>query len=253
VLLARPRPALGVRYDTWLSSTLGVGCWTVCPRTDGERALEDVGDADFVSARCAVDDLRNLDALTGQGLRVVDTALLLSVGPILTDSGLSSPSSCAEFSVGLAEEPDADTIAQMASHSLTQSRFHLDPRFPNDLASKIKYEWGKALALGERGDRCMVARQGKQVRGFLGVVSPDSSPRISIVDLIAVDPEVRSQGVGRLLVNALLRDAVSGGYRVQVGTQAANTRAVAFYEALGFRLHSAQYVLHSNWPLRSSE
>lgn len=231
---------------------LGVNCWSVRPRPDGERELESLGDSEFVSARCEVADTQTLDALVGHGLRIVDTALLLSVDPKLINSTPSSGLSCADVTVGLAQVPESETVAQMASRSLTLSRFHLDHQFPAELASKIKYEWGKALALGLRGDGCMVARQGGQIRGFLGVATPTSSPGLSVVDLIAVDPEFRNHGIGRLLLGALLRDAAASGHQVQVGTQAANTGAVRFYEGLGFRLRSAQYVLHSNWPLRGT-
>lgn len=57
-----------------------------------------------------------------------------------------------------------------------------------------------------------------------------------VIYKLYVHPEVRSQGIGPQLIDALVRQLPSGTERVLIEHVAANQRAAAFYERDGFRV-----------------
>ncbi len=62
----------------------------------------------------------------------------------------------------------------------------------------------------------------------------DIGPQDILIDYIATSPEHRSQGVGTQLIT-FIRDTL--GYKqIQLETYSKNTRALAFYERLGFKV-----------------
>lgn len=74
------------------------------------------------------------------------------------------------------------------------------------------------------------------ISGFPSTALPvlDRPPVARISDLY-VAPELRRQGVGRALVEAFVAGARAGGHpQIEVGTLTADTRAVAFWKAMGF-------------------
>lgn len=67
----------------------------------------------------------------------------------------------------------------------------------------------------------------------------DGARRIS---LLAVRETKRDLGLGKLLVNGVLKTAPFGLWRVKVSCR--NHRAVRFYESIGFRVKSVETVFH---------
>lgn len=62
-----------------------------------------------------------------------------------------------------------------------------------------------------------------------------SGPRTATIGNLWVDPAWRRRGVGRALVDAFVAAASEAGYPViEVGTLTLDTRAVAFWRAMGF-------------------
>jgi ribosomal protein S18 acetylase RimI-like enzyme len=86
----------------------------------------------------------------------------------------------------------------------------------------------------------IVAEDSDGVCGFLQLLrARDGS---TIIDLIAVDERGRGRGLARAMIALVANDRGTGALRV--GTQLANRPSLSLYEALGFRMTSAAYVLH---------
>jgi ribosomal protein S18 acetylase RimI-like enzyme len=91
------------------------------------------------------------------------------------------------------------------------------------------------------GDPCPAG--GSRVIGFiLGIPGRENDgdgdrvPGLLHISLVAVAPDRWGEQVGRLMVEAILRDAAARGYRcAQLWTQADNPRANRLYRGLGFR------------------
>lgn len=97
------------------------------------------------------------------------------------------------------------------------------------------------------GSGCVfVAEQDGEIAGFVGVRTIEAPPAPALVsrttayvDIIAVDEQVRSQGVGRLLMTAVVEWARSNGIgELELDVFDWNTHAIAFYETLGMHSRS---------------
>jgi GNAT superfamily N-acetyltransferase len=93
------------------------------------------------------------------------------------------------------------------------------------------------LSQGERG-ACWVAEGEGRLCGYLLAVfmfSLEHGGLMAEIDELFVSPEMRSAGVGTLLVAAAERDLAGRGLvRLQLQLAADNERARLFYERLGF-------------------
>jgi ribosomal protein S18 acetylase RimI-like enzyme len=238
--------------DTWLTDVLGVEAWSVDHATHPEGSAvialtEPFAGPAFLTAKVPAHDTLTVKRLIELGFHLVDTALTLRLDSRRVPESVYQPSPDTPiWSVSDATPEDADSVGLIASEALITSRFHLDPGIASEVASAIKSAWARSLALGHRGIGCRVVQDVNGVQGFLGTVQGKDGQGILIIDLIAVRPESQGRGAGAALVRDFLSRAQGQGALAQVGTQAANTKAVRFYERLGFTLASATYVLHAH-------
>jgi GNAT superfamily N-acetyltransferase len=104
------------------------------------------------------------------------------------------------------------------------------------LADDSESQLEEYLELG----RVLVARREDRVIGHLQLV-PTTTPGQIEVKNMAVVSEERRTGVGRALVAAALRRCSAEGWsRIVVGTAAADTGNLRFYQRVGFRLTSIE-------------
>lgn len=225
-----------LKPDSWLSAILGCPAWRIDHGATGEpfaalRAAAPV----FAYAKLKVQHISEVSQLTDAGFRVVDTALTF-------DGAISgSPGDRVRF----AEPEDSRAVSRIAGSAFRFSRFHLDPLVPNGIADTIKSAWAANYFEGKRGDGMVVAERNGCVAGFLQLIW--SAPDCLVIDLIGVDSAWQGQGIGRdMILYAACHGTGDGRVPagMMVGTQAANAPSVRLYESLGFRLASAQYVLH---------
>ena len=114
-----------------------------------------------------------------------------------------------------------------------------------EIANAIKSEWAANYFCGKRGDGMVVAEQDRQVVGFVQLLW--HADECLVIDLIGVDSPHQGEGIGRDMIGYAFHHGIGDDRRpsrIRVGTQAANTPSVRLYESLGFRLITAQYVLH---------
>ena len=142
---------------------------------------------------------------------------------------------------------DREEVLRIAESSFQFSRFHLDPRIPNDIADRIKRRWVESYFDGTRGDVLYVAYLRGQAVGFLAtMITSDRQGEIAVIDLIGVDRNARGLGVGASLVSYFEKEWLDQFRVLRVGTQAANTSSIRFYENQGFRVRSSEYILHAH-------
>jgi ribosomal protein S18 acetylase RimI-like enzyme len=228
--------------DIWLSSLFGFPAWRVCSRIVGQSlAMLQDGSRQFAYAKLDVADIAKSTTLTDLGFRLVDTALSFSGMPQgRTVSGMR-----------FADSGDRDVVATIAGQSFRFSRFHLDPQVPVTLANEIKAAWAANYFAGQRGDGMVIAEDEGQVAGFLQLLWAGD---VLVIDLIGVAPHRQGRGIGRGMIQHAARHGTGDGRipaRMLVGTQSANTPSVQLYESLGFRMASAQHVLHYHGSIES--
>jgi GNAT superfamily N-acetyltransferase len=111
-------------------------------------------------------------------------------------------------------------------------RASLRPLF--ELAEDSASQLDQYLEVG----RVLVARRGDAILGHLQLVRGAQPGEIELKSL-AVVPEERGTGLGRILVrSAVQRTASEGWLRMVVSTAAADTGNLRFYQRVGFRLRS---------------
>lgn len=132
---------------------------------------------------------------------------------------------------------DRLSVEQVAGRSFQFSRFHLDPRFGPAAGNRIKAAWVGNFFEGQRGDHLWVLEERNRLAGFVLLFE---GPEGVTVDLIAVDPAFRGQGLGQ----ALLRASEIPGKRIQAGTQEANRPSCRLYERSGYTVCKEEHVYH---------
>lgn len=232
---------LTVKSDSWLSSVTGIDCHKVSFTQEPHGEYFQRPDANsFFTARINGSDVKTVNTMVDRGFQLIDTAVTLACDSSRWSRNTDNYE--AKVIVEDASHLDLAEVVSIASSGFRFSRFHLDPNFPNAIADEVKSQWARNLVLGKRGDGCLVARRNGKVVGFLGFLC-DQHGRLAI-DLIAVEEATRGQGVGSALVWGLRYSAYEQGRPAIVGTQIANRISMRLYESLGFRFHSADYVLH---------
>lgn len=216
--------------DPWLAGIMDRPVHRVAVGPDGGDVLN--APRGFYYARIATDDVIAAHRLAALGFRVVDTGVTLEWR---TEAGGTNASG-----VRHARPEDLEAVMGLARRGFSQSRFHLDPAIPKELADEIKSRWAGNFFSRSRGDHMIVAEAEGRVAGFLQLL--DAADGALVIDLIAVDPAVRRRGLGRTMIGYASRLAKKPLMRV--GTQVANTGSLRLYENLGFRTVASSYLMH---------
>jgi ribosomal protein S18 acetylase RimI-like enzyme len=229
--------AVGLTADRWLSELLGRPAWKLDPDVaDPAAAVARAGEGPgFFFTRVPAGEVSALRRFENAGFHVVDTTIGLEVPSAVLASAARQPG------VRLAKPSDRDAVSSLAARSFQWSRFHLDPAVPDTVADRSRAEWVSNFFVGARGDALVVAELDQNVAAFLLLLGPESG--ILTIDLIAVDRERRRNGLGAACIGFAAAHFAEAR-TLRVATQAANVPSLRFYENLGFRTVSSQYVLH---------
>lgn len=226
------------KRDTWLTELWGRPCYQVNIDSQGEPWEEVKSQNPGVFAFAKVDPkaLMHVAILQESGFYLVDTNVQLKY----TGTDYPDLPELDGLEIRDAVETEAKLLSQQAGKSFEFSRFHLDPRFPDDMADRIKSEWVLNYFKGQRGDQMVVALYRGKPAGFVQLLIRDT---IWTIDLIAVFPEFRKLGIAKRMILFCckrFRDLDHG----LVGTQLVNLPSIGLYESCGYRFHSAQYIFH---------
>jgi dTDP-4-amino-4,6-dideoxy-D-galactose acyltransferase len=138
-------------------------------------------------------------------------------------------------------EPDVELI-RLALAAGEHSRFLRDPRFGRDAFERLYREWIRKSVRRELAEEVLFVEDFGQKRAMLTLGLRMGRPDIG---LVATAADYRGRGMAGDLVRASLVWAINRHYReAQVLTQAQNTGACRFYEALGYTVEKEENVYH---------
>jgi dTDP-4-amino-4,6-dideoxy-D-galactose acyltransferase len=192
-----------------------------------ERSLDCV----YLLADCT--DAAGLRAASSRGFRPVDVRLDFG-RPVGDDRPAAG---------GLrhAREADLATLAPLARGAFAYSRFAADGRFPAERCETLFEIWLTDSVRGRLADFVLVD---DGLEGFV-CCTVDADQRLGRIELIAVVPDRRGDGLGGALVDGALDElARRGAGQVRVATQAASVPAQRLYQRAGFRTLQAAVWLH---------
>jgi len=218
--------------DGWLSSVTGIACYSAGAAVD---AAQLVAKRDgFFFTKVPVSEVAQLERFVAAGFRIVDTHVVLEC----TGAQHREPQA-----VRTAIASDHAPVLAIAERAFIWSRFHRDPRFPRELANRVKRAWAENCLAGKRGEEVLVVTEDGAAAGFLAVLKAGNA---AVIDLVAVHPERQGRKLGETLTHAFAARWAKRAERLRVGTQLANTAAMRLYERMGFRVAEAKYVLHAH-------
>jgi [ribosomal protein S18]-alanine N-acetyltransferase len=125
----------------------------------------------------------------------------------------------------------------------TRASLELVPMRRRDLKQVMAIEhavfpepWSMSIFTSElalrRGRSYRVARSGRSVVGYLGLMFTDEEAHVTT---LAVAPDVQRQGVGTaLMLDALRTSIAAGAHHASLEVAAGNTKAQALYRRFGF-------------------
>jgi dTDP-4-amino-4,6-dideoxy-D-galactose acyltransferase len=137
-----------------------------------------------------------------------------------------------------------DDLIRLALAAGVYSRFRVDPRCPREKFESLYRLWIERSVRHELADEVLAARMSPESPAC-GMITLTMSEAVGSIGLIAVDDQVRGQGVGRALVEAGLDWMRSRGAReARVVTQGANEPACRLYRRSGFAVGRVEQVYH---------
>ena len=177
------------------------------------------------------------------GFRLMDVRVSLhrdraESGRIM-DSALVVP----RWQIREARADDMSVLAPLASTSFTTSRFYNDPLLA-PYAPALYEAWIQS-SYAATSENVLVACGDE---GPVGFVAFEFGTRAGRISLLAVDPSVQGQGVGRTLVDGALRRLTEEDIGVvSVVTQAGNQAALGLYQRCGFAVSNVQLWYHQDY------
>ena len=148
-----------------------------------------------------------------------------------------------EYPAGVrrARTEDVERLRQFAAGSFADSRFYADRHFDRAECDRLYATWIERSCHGY-ADRVLVLERNDAAAGF---VTCHLRGNTGDIGLIAVAPEARGQGLGRLLLAAALHYFLESGMtRARVVTQARNIASQRLYQGCGFLIESAALWYH---------
>ena len=223
-----------VAQDVWLSSCLGVTCFSTNPKSS--TSVSDIitqKDVVFITAKTSPKETHKARQLAEWGFVEINTQLTLKWS---VDTGPCQPKSRKiHFVVSSAMDKSFDLVP--FSPLFAKDRFRSDPRLPRDWSVRIKTHW---LTEPDPGKMVVVAHVGAEIVGFV-MIQP--KPTQTVVDLIAVSPAHQGKGIGLGLLAHLQRE-ICKEHEILVGTQHDNLAAQRLYRAAGFEFVESKHVYH---------
>ena len=140
---------------------------------------------------------------------------------------------------------DVEDLRRIASASYFDSRFYVDPNFPDERAGELYAIWVERSLEGYQNDTVLVAESEGRVVGFTTIAPEHGRARIS---LIAVDP-ARIRGtmaprVSHALADAIMHWAEERKLGIHAVTQGRNVRTQRFIQRYGPHVHGISLYFH---------
>ena len=146
-----------------------------------------------------------------------------------------------------ASKYDVDACSNIAQNCFTHDRYHTDQYLDNKIADHSKYAWAQNNILG-RSDINFVIELEDQIVGFISCLQETNS---ATIDLIGVSPEAQGNGIGTVLVKAVISHYTNSVSTIRVGTQLNNEASVRLYNSTGFKKVDEAITFH--WTSKNIE
>lgn len=135
-----------------------------------------------------------------------------------------------------AREKDMDAVAAIYAHHVLHGRGSFETQPPS--LEEMKRRRREVLS---RGLPYLIAEiPGAGVAGYAyaTLYRPRAAYRHTVENSVYVRPDIMRQGIGRVLLEALIRECEKAGLRQMVAVvgDSANAASIRLHEALGFRL-----------------
>lgn len=229
-----------IEPDLWLGEQLDKPAYRVFGSVLGLVAADLPRDKAFVEARVNTSDSEGLAHLQNLSFRIIDCNLTLErameEAPPRADNGNLSAT------VRFARAEDEPGVRRLAREAFEQNRFHRDPCIPNGVASQIKEAWAGNYFCGSRGDWMVVAEDADGIGGFLQLLYAEDG--VVVIDLVAVAARCRRQGLAKSMTAYAYQNCLEQRANMRVGTQLGNNASLQLYQAMGFQIRRAAYLLH---------
>jgi GNAT superfamily N-acetyltransferase len=240
-----PSNNLTVQEDIWLSGILKKKAYRANLSENvpmdmgntGQLLFSQLSDLDFpifCYIKMNVNEITSIKLIESAGFNLIDTNI------VFQKVCRADFKDAEDFDIFFASEIHRKGVAAIAENSFEFSRFHLDDKISNHVANEIKHEWALNYFNRSRGDRMVIAMKKGRVIGFLQLIFYREK---LIVDLIAVDKQIRKKGVAKKMIE-FAQHHLEQFETIQVGTQIANIPSMRVYDSLGFKIVSADYIFH---------
>lgn len=252
-LAADGTPFGEVRLLPWDTETFGFAVAdlrlapSATPALSGAALARELGawsrleDVELIGCRVPDGDTAPTRALQEAGFRFVELQLR-ATRPRLDTSDLERP----RLTFRRAEAADRARLVEIATTAFRFGRYHADPDFPGELASRRFRHWIER-ALDDPSPQTRVGVVGEP-GAPAGFVHTELEKGLGDVRLFASDPAAALLA-GPALLNGALRDlAARGAGRVTAQISAANVAALNLYASLRFRFHDPEAVFHWSRP-----
>jgi len=213
------------------------------------RLLEDARRLGIEHLACRIDgsDWPNVHLLESRGFVCVDCSL--KMGRTLNDLPENARPSTSPVRVRAYEPTDLEAMQRIAARSHIHNHFYNDPWLERTRSAALFSEWLRRCAAGAAEFILVAEDEDGKVTGFVTALANKALARVvgvavGIIDYIVVDRDAEGRGIGRALLDAALARLASDNRLVELRTSHDNYRAVAFYNAAGFRLLATDFVFH---------
>ncbi len=158
-------------------------------------------------------------------------------------SGLSGADLVVNWFIESYRKPRPDAaLEELALAAGQYSRFRRDPGFGQQAFERLYRTWIARAVDRSYARELLCIEDFGVIRAMMTLDLQNGRPDIG---LIATAASHRGRGMAADLVKAGLVWAINRGYEeAQVCTQAENTAACAFYEAMGYRLEREEWIVH---------
>jgi hypothetical protein len=191
------------------------------------------------------DDFDSVRAAEDGGFRLVEVRITFR-RPIHTGLYGKQRPPAESITIRDAEPGDLDELRRIGAASFGQSRFYVDPQFPDQRVDEYYGLWVEKSMQGWKGDRMIVAEVAGKPAGFITVSL--ESERVGRLNLLALDPAIMASPMAGRVSYALGLEAMKfteiERCPMRATTQGANVRAQRFIQRWGFHIERVELYFH---------
>ena len=231
-----------VQHKTWDSNFFGfpVGdLYALCDEQFFSQQLKNYKRDGYRLLYWKVDseDVPSLQIADTLQFTAFDTKITYRLNLNLTKPKLKEDSPVKKYTGAITKE-----LIELGLQSGDYSRFKMDKNFPAGTFEKMYEEWISNSFSAENADAIFTLADNNVMQAFATVFNNEEDMEIV---LIAVAPEFRKKGFGKMLVEYVSAYAYKNEYKnLYVVTQEQNKPACQLYESCGFSPIKKEFIYH---------